>query len=907
MLPGKSKATNNKQQKNRLQQLYSVEKIPQEIDNKMAIQNCATPFLHTIQMAFFALPLFIVNTQARIGYFWHITDLHLDTFYSTQGDVMHSCWRIDGQSASASIRTPGRYGDYFCDSPWSLIESAAKAMKSRQGDNVEFVLWTGDGLSHSALKESDTKRLEILRNITDLLGRTFSSQFVFPVLGHEDGTTNFRHMGELWRHWLPSEALHTFEKGGYYSIEQTKSRLRIIALNTNFMRHDHKSQPSHLAAVRQRTPNGAGSNGDSEYKTYYYHHGSIHQHHGHSPNDWMQHGGSYGGYGVGHHRGMNGIPALSVGDGGGRVSALSEYETQDAEKQWMWLEEVLFKSKNNKETVYIVGHIPPGSDERHIGLQQNGHTTFTETNNKRYLELVRKYSSIIQGQFFGHLHSDSFRIIYDDNGKPVSWMMISPSVTPRKLNVGSNNPAMRLYKFDTDSGQVLDYTQYFMDLQLANQVGEPNWLPEYNLTHYYALSDISAISLHNFVDRFTSGEGTWFNKYSRANTVRYQTDTCENVCMLNHYCAITRVDYKEFRQCLEKEQSALHSLAPAEHTAFAGACPILVLMCALLASCCRQIDALLPKLITRMRVQQQIQTVAGKQNWKIKLVALATMKGVMGMTTKNDTALTISLLNVRATAFVMMFRMLLMLQYALKHLRRSTCPSPPITFNANMYDCYVKDGRSSTSFTTNKMEYFCMQRSPIHAIWNTGNMLLRYNNVKVLLQQPVTLSFCNSLCNKGFDIIIVVATTATSPATYEDDKANTSVEDIATRQRQLWQVVGTHRNVADNKSVRCYAVTSISIVQQKLPQGSYVNYEAKNFEWQIFYTVFFFGKNILWLKSKLNALPTDDQQNCTIKNYNNNINYNSSAPAELFVINYYLNSIKNELLKSRSKVNSNVQ
>lgn len=31
--------------------------------------------------------------------------------------------------------------------------------------------------------------------------------------------------------------------------------------------------------------------------------------------------------------------------------------------------------------------------------------------------------------------------------------------------------------------------------------------------------------------------------------------------MLNHYCAITRIDYKEFRQCLEKEQSALRSSA----------------------------------------------------------------------------------------------------------------------------------------------------------------------------------------------------------------------------------------------------------------------------------------------------------------------------------------------------------
>lgn len=35
--------------------------------------------------------------------------------------------------------------------------------------------------------------------------------------------------------------------------------------------------------------------------------------------------------------------------------------------------------------------------------------------------------------------------------------------------------------------------------------------------------------------------------------------------MLNHYCAITRVDYKEFRQCLEKEQSALRSNARTQH------------------------------------------------------------------------------------------------------------------------------------------------------------------------------------------------------------------------------------------------------------------------------------------------------------------------------------------------------
>lgn len=53
------------------------------------------------------------------------------------------CRRIEHHQTSSSNPKPGRFGDYMCDSPWTLLESATQAMKSRQGDNVEFVLWTG--------------------------------------------------------------------------------------------------------------------------------------------------------------------------------------------------------------------------------------------------------------------------------------------------------------------------------------------------------------------------------------------------------------------------------------------------------------------------------------------------------------------------------------------------------------------------------------------------------------------------------------------------------------------------------------------------------------------------------------------------------------------------------------------
>lgn len=55
--------------------------------------------------------------------------------------------------------------------------------------------------------------------------------------------------------------------------------------------------------------------------------------------------------------------------------------------------------------------MPPGSDERQRGTLP---LAYTDYHNRKYLQLVRKYSDIIVGQFFGHLHSDSFRIIYSE-------------------------------------------------------------------------------------------------------------------------------------------------------------------------------------------------------------------------------------------------------------------------------------------------------------------------------------------------------------------------------------------------------------------------------------------------------------------------------------------------------------
>lgn len=65
----------------------------------------------------------------------------------------------------------------------------------------------------------------------------------------------------------------------------------------------------------------------------------------------------------------------------------------------------------NTLQVYIVGHVPPGYFEK-----KRGKPWFRENFNKRYIEIIQKHHGVIQGQFFGHHHTDSFRMFYSNSG-----------------------------------------------------------------------------------------------------------------------------------------------------------------------------------------------------------------------------------------------------------------------------------------------------------------------------------------------------------------------------------------------------------------------------------------------------------------------------------------------------------
>ena len=58
--------------------------------------------------------------------------------------------------------------------------------------------------------------------------------------------------------------------------------------------------------------------------------------------------------------------------------------------------------------------------------------------------------------------------------------------------------------------QVLDYSQYYLNLPEANSFGRANWVREYSLLKHYELKEITALSLHDLADRFTQSSDNAF-------------------------------------------------------------------------------------------------------------------------------------------------------------------------------------------------------------------------------------------------------------------------------------------------------------------------------------------------------------------------------------------------------------
>ncbi|XP_010881294.2 acid sphingomyelinase-like phosphodiesterase 3a isoform X2 [Esox lucius] len=221
----------------------------------------------------------------------------------------------------------------------------------------------------------------------------------------------------------------------------------------------------------------------------------------------------------------------------------------DPAGQFQWLRDTLETSAQSMEKVIVIAHVPVG----YLPYARNT-TAIREVYNERLVKIFRDYSDIISGHYYGHTHRDSIMILKDVLGKPVTSMFVSPAVTPIKsvTQQYSNNPAFRMYHFDTQDYRMLDIWQYYLNLTEANQEKRADWQLEYVMTEAFGLEDIQPCSLFKLAQSFEMEQSKAFQKYFQHYMVSYDDHVvCDEACKLTQVCSLLSLDSVSYTKCIE--------------------------------------------------------------------------------------------------------------------------------------------------------------------------------------------------------------------------------------------------------------------------------------------------------------------------------------------------------------------
>jgi sphingomyelin phosphodiesterase acid-like 3 len=214
-------------------------------------------------------------------------------------------------------------------------------------------------------------------------------------------------------------------------------------------------------------------------------------------------------------------------------------------EQLKWLQETLQTCEAQNQKVWMAYHIPPGIN---VYSSSHGKTTNCSQNvvpmwetkyNDSFMRLVKRYQKTINAGFAGHTHMDDFRVI-EDNGTPVSFIHITPAVSP----IFSNNPGFQEISWNAADMTIDNNVTYFYKgIEVA---GDNRWLPEYDFNKTYNVKGINTITL-NQIWNLMGTDTTVRDKYLKLYPV--DNPTQKPSPWKAYWCGISKQTEKEFAAC----------------------------------------------------------------------------------------------------------------------------------------------------------------------------------------------------------------------------------------------------------------------------------------------------------------------------------------------------------------------
>ncbi|XP_053564816.1 sphingomyelin phosphodiesterase [Bombina bombina] len=183
-----------------------------------------------------------------------LTDLHWDRSYTPGSSFTCKEPLCCRGPPTAGKQGAGYWGDYSrCDLPLHTITSLLQHV-SNHGP-FDRVYWTGDIPAHNIWEQTRSQQLDTLQTVTTLIKKFLGNVPVYPAVGnHESAPVNsfpppyvhgnessswlYDAMAKEWEDWLPTPALGTLRKGGFYTLK-LGPKLRLVSLNMNFCAHEN--------------------------------------------------------------------------------------------------------------------------------------------------------------------------------------------------------------------------------------------------------------------------------------------------------------------------------------------------------------------------------------------------------------------------------------------------------------------------------------------------------------------------------------------------------------------------------------------------------------------------------------------------------------------------------------------
>ncbi|KAL3121262.1 hypothetical protein niasHT_000415 [Heterodera trifolii] len=215
-------------------------------------------------------------------------------------------------------------------------------------------------------------------------------------------------------------------------------------------------------------------------------------------------------------------------------------EPDDPTGQFDFLQFELEKARQKGVPVHILGHVPPGAFEEY-SVNKLEMEQIPQKYNQKFVDLLVEYAPQIGWIFFGHYHTDIFRVIKNSDGKAVQRFFTAPALTPA---FQKNNPAFRVADYNTDTMELENMKTYYVELDELNKNGADGTRAKLEYSMRDAFGGLDAQTLDAHIQK-AKRNGTVFDALIRHNHVMYEWNSNWGLNATQrsvHLCALEFVD-----------------------------------------------------------------------------------------------------------------------------------------------------------------------------------------------------------------------------------------------------------------------------------------------------------------------------------------------------------------------------